>query len=900
MLQHLRRPASFVISLVLLLHVAPAPDGGGGAGAARAQVRATYDRGAAGLGQSLRRLQTTASALHTGAHPDDEDTALIARLARGDSARVGYLSLNRGEGGQNIIGPELFEPLGVIRTEELLQSRRLDGGEQLFTRAFDYGFSKSRAEAAEKWGEGLVLGDMVRAIRLFRPLVVVSRFTGTAADGHGQHQLAGHLTPQAVRAAADPAAFPEHAAEGLRPWRTLKFYVSEGFAPNASNEPTLLLDTGDHDPLIGRSYFEVAMEGRSQHKSQEMGLLELRGAQTSGVRLIESAVKTAGAERGLFDGIDTSIRGIARLAGIGDDLIGDELNDAQRAAARALSEFDALAPRKSIAPLAEGLRAARKARAKLAAAARPAERPGADADFMLARKEREFEEALRRAAGVEVDALSASETIAPGESASVSVRAFVPQGSPVKIGDVRLRAPADWASEAAPEPLPPPSASRRAGEPAAKASFFTLSVPQGAEPTRPYWLREPRDGYVFRWPAGVPKSEPFAAPPVAAEVSAEIGGEPVVITAPVQYRYADDIRGELRRELNVVPALDISLDSNLIIAPTASLPHAARVAVRVANNSQGPVGGDVRLRLPEGWAARPPAAPFKLSKKGERAAVVFNVTVPRGVEPGEYKLSAQATSGGTTYELDMREIAYPHIQTHRIYAPAEARVRVLDLRVAPVRVGYVMGSGDAVPAAIERMGLQVTMLGEDELSAGDLSRFDTIVVGVRASQVRPDFVANHNRLLDFVRAGGALVVQYQRPDYAGLAPFPAKIGPRVTDEAAPVTILQPAHQAFNFPNRIGADDWAGWVQERSLYNFTAFDPRYVPLLESHDAGEEAQRGGEVYAEIGRGKYVYTSYAWFRQLPSGVPGAYRLFANLVSLPAKPPAPAPNARRRRRQP
>jgi len=231
--------------------------------------------------------------------------------------------------------------------------------------------------------------------------------------------------------------------------------------------------------------------------------------------------------------------------------------------------------------------------------------------------------------------------------------------------------------------------------------------------------------------------------------------------------------------------------------------------------------------------------------------------------------------------------------------PAEARVRVLDLKVAPVRVGYVMGSGDAVPAAIERMGLKVTMLGEDDLSSGDLSRFDTIVVGVRASQVRPDFVANHNRLLDFVRAGGTLVVQYQRPDYvtAGLAPFPAKIGPRVTDEAAPVTVLQPGHQAFNFPNRINADDWAGWVQERSLYNFTAFDPRYVPLLESHDAGEGPERGGEVYAEIGRGKYVYTSYAWFRQLPSGVPGAYRMFANLVSLSARPGASAPPARRRR---
>lgn len=878
----LKRCAPFLCSIALLASLVPH--------AARAQVRAQYDMGAAGLGQLLRRLQTTASAMHTGAHPDDEDTALVARLARGDSARVAYVSLNRGEGGQNIIGQELFEPLGVIRTEELLQSRRLDGGAQFFTRTFDYGFSKTRAEAAEKWGESVVLGDMVRAVRLFRPLVVIARFTGTPADGHGQHQLAGHLTPQAFRAAADPDKFPEHIAEGLRPWHPLKLYVSQGFRESADNVPSLRLGTGDFDPLIGRSYFEIAMEGRSQHKSQEMGLLELRGPQSSGLRLVESAVKTDGAERGVFDGIDTSIRGIAKLAGLPDDTIGDELGDAQRAAARALADFDALSPQKIIEPLADGLRAVRKARAKLVSE-KVAEQGRADADFMLARKEREFEEALRRAAGVEVDALASAETVAPGESLPVAVRVFVPVGAPVKVGEIRLRAPEGWTSAPAPEPTPAPAGFRPVRETATKASFFTLAVPRGAQPTQPYWLAAPREGYVFRWPDGAPKNEPFGPPPVVAEADAEIGGVQVKIATPAQYRYADDIRGEIRREPSVVPALTVSLDSNLIIAPTASLPHVARVAVRVTNHARSPAEGEVRLRLPAGWSARPAAAPFRLTKKGERTAAVFGVTVPRSAKPGSYKLAAQASAGGASYGLDMRVIAYPHIQTHRMYEPAEAAVRVFDLKVAPVRVGYVMGSGDQVPAAIERMGLKVTMLGEDELSAGDLSRFDTIVVGVRASEVRPDFVANNNRLLDFVREGGTLVVQYQRPDYVslGLAPFPAQMAARVTDEGAPVTIIQPGHQAFNFPNKIGAEDWAGWVQERSLYNFTTLDTHYSPLLESHDAGEEPQRGGEVYAEIGRGKYVYTSYAWFRQLPTGVPGAYRLFANLISLSAKPGAP-----------
>jgi len=896
-MRHMRKHSAIVLALILsCVPLLPAVHQGN---AARAQVRPVYDRGALGLGQLLRRLQTTASALHTGAHPDDEDTALVARLARGEQARVAYLALNRGEGGQNVIGAELFEPLGIIRTEELLQSRRLDGGEQLFTRTFDYGFTKTRAEAAEKWGEQLVLGDMVRAIRMYRPLVIIARFTGTPADGHGHHQLSGHLTPQAFRAAADPAQFPEHLAEGLRPWQAKKLYVSEGFTENQNNVPTLGLNTGEYDGLLGRSYFEVAMEGRSQHKSQEMGMLELRGAQNSGVRLLESLVKTGETERSVFDGIDTSITGIARLAGVPGDAIGDELSDAQKAATRALASYELLAPQKIIAPLVEGLRALRKGRAKLASG--NIERSARnDADFMLARKESDFAEALRRAAGVEVDALAEDETVAPGESVPISVRVFVPPNSPVKVGEVRLRVPAGWGMETTTEPEKPVRGPFRAArEMAAKAANFKLSVPENAAPTQPYWLNEPRAGLVFKWPEGSPKGEPFNRPLVSGEATIEIDGVEMSIERPVEYRYADDIRGELRRALNVVPALSVALDTDLLVAPSAGLPSAQRIAVRVTNNSQRTLDGAVKLQLPDGWTAQPAAAPFRLNKKGERTAAIFKVTIPRATKAGAYRIAAAAEVGGRTFTQEMRTIAYPHISTHRMYVPAAATVRVFDLKIAPVRVGYIMGSGDQVAEAIRRMNLDVTMLDENELSSGDLARFDTIVVGVRASQVRPDFVANNNRLLEFVKEGGTLIVQYQRPDYvaANLAPYPAKMASRTTDERAPVTILQPQHPAFNFPNKITPEDWEGWVQERSLYNFTTFDPQYVPLLESHDAGEEPQRGGEVYAEIGRGKFVYTSYAWFRQLPSGVPGAYRLFANLLSLskPNRSNSPAKRASR-----
>lgn len=864
-----------------------------------AQVRSVYSNGAQGLGQALRRLQTTASAMHTGAHPDDEDSALIARLARGDQARVAYLSLNRGEGGQNIISSDLFEPLGVIRTEELLQARRLDGGEQFFTRTIDYGFTKTRAEAASKWGEQIVLGDMVRAIRTFRPLVIISRFTGTPADGHGHHQLAGYLTPKAFQAAADPSQFPEQLAEGLRPWQARKLYVSEGFRDNANNKPTLAVDTGQYDYLLGRTYYEIALEGRSQHKSQEQGAIELHGPHESGVRLLKSVVQNSGPEQSVFDGIDTSVTGIAKLSGLRSDTINDELAQMQKSAARALTEYDFLAPQKIIKPLSEGIDATRKARAKLASMSAEANAK-ADADFLLKQKEQEFTEALQRAAGVVVEALADSEVVSPGESVGVTVKVFVPNPSLVKVGEIRLNTAREWRVDSANAPetgAGPFSRFRR--ETAQGSAYFRLSVPENALVTQPYWLSQPRVGDLFQWPDNAPKGRPFEPEQAFGEVKMEIGGTQVIITKAVQYRYADDIRGEIRRDLNVVPAFSVALDSHLIVVPTSNRIQTKQVAIRLTNNSRRSMQGLVRLRLPDTWTAQPAEAQFDIKERNARASVSFTITVPARTKAGSFKIDAEAVVAGKTFNRELHAIEFPHIQTHRMYLPAEATVRVFDLQVAPVRVGYIMGSGDQVPEAIRQMGLQVTMLGEDELSIGDLSRYDTIVVGVRASQVRPDFVANHARITEYVRGGGTLIVQYQRPDYVekGLAPFPAKIGERVTDEDAVVTILQPQHPAFNFPNRITPADWNNWVQERTLYNMTALDPKYVPLLESHDPEEPAQEGGEVYAELGRGKYVYTSYAWFRQLPAGVPGAYRLFANLLSLPKAPKTITPDRSVRR---
>lgn len=849
-----------------------------------AQVRPVYDRGTSGLDHLLGRLQTIASALHTGAHPDDEDSALIARVARGDHARVAYLALNRGEGGQNIIGPELFEALGVIRTEELLQARRLDGGEQFFTRTMDYGFSKTRSEAAAKWGEREVLGDMVRIIRMYRPLVIFSRFSGTPADGHGHHQLAGYLTPLAFKAAADPKEFPEQLSEGLRPWQARKLYVGQGFRADPQSPPTTRVQTGEYDPILGRTYAAIASEGRSQHKSQEMGSIEPLGPQASALRLLQGPPTPASAtETSLFDGLDTSIGAIASVAGLPPGTLRVELAAVQDAAAEALRTFNAEKPRDIIPALARGLTATRAARAALGSVSPDSK---AEAEFLLAIKEHDFIEALVLAAGVTVDPLADTETANPGETLTVSVRTFL-NGATSNVGAARISTPRGWTAEAMKAGASGAAEPRFQRETPSHTDLFRITVPADAAYTQPYWLTQPRQGDLFVWPEGAPKGLPFAPPLLSASVPLTIGGVNVEVQRPVEYRYADRIRGELRRAVEVVPAVSIGLSSRLVMVPIHGKAASQSVTVEATSLSRQPVSGVLSLRTPDGWQTTPASAPLNL-KAGERTAVTFALTPPPSLVPGTVSAVATAVIGGQTYQSEMQLISYPHISPHRLYRPAAVQIQALDLTVADVRVGYIMGSGDQVPEAIRRMGLTVELIDPAMLSSGDLSRFDTIVVGIRASEARPDFVANQARLREFMERGGTLIVQYQQNDYTErqLAPLKGEIGARVTDETAPVRILQPSHPLFTFPNAITSADFNGWVQERNLYAFLEFDKGYTPLLESGDPGEAPNRGGELYVDVGKGHYVYTSYAWFRQLPAGVPGAYRLFANLLSLPKSP--------------
>ena len=879
----MRRPlpaAALVIGLALVATGQPS-----------AQVRPVYSLGAMGLAQLLQRLQTTASVLHTGAHPDDEDSFFVARTVRGEHARVAYLSLNRGEGGQNIIGSELFEALGVIRTEELLQARRLDGGDQFFTRTYDYGFSKSLEEASAKWTERDVLGDMVRVIRSYRPLVIYSRFSGTAADGHGHHSFAGYITPLAFTAAADPSQFPEQLGEGLRPWQARKLYRGQGFPPNAADPPSIQVQSGALDPVIGRSYAEIASEGRSQHKSQSMGGIEVRGPLTTGLKLLQSLANAPAPETGVFDGLDTSLDGIAAASGLPAGALRPELAALSAAARRALDEFNALQPRRSVPALAATLKAIRAARRALAASgvagvAGVAETPRTDADFLLAIKEREAVDALVRASEITLDPLADRETVVPGGAITVSARLFGPKDAATNVS-ARVKAPAGWtvvpASGEGQDETGNPFARR---EQPAFGARYTVTVAPDAPPTQPYFLERRRQTESYAWSAPS-RGLPFDPPLLEVEYAMQLGGESVAVSQPVQFRMADQVRGELRRDVNVTPAVTVGLDSRLLIVPAGGAVSDHRLVVQARSFSPQPVTGTLRLRLPAGWTSTPADAPITL-KPGEQTSAPFVVRAPAGRRPGSLSITAEANIAGTTYTQGVQVIAYPHIQTHRVYSPATATAQVIDLKVAKVKVGYVMGTGDDVPDAIRRMGVEVTMLAPDTLATGDLSVFDTIVIGIRASQARPDFVANHGRLLQYVDRGGTLVVQYQQNDYIAkkLLPFPAEMASRVTDENAPVEILQPTHPVFTFPNTITAADFSGWVQDRNLYAFTKFDPKYIPLLATADRGEAPQTGGQVVAEIGKGRFVYTSYAWFRQLPAGVPGAYRQFANLVSLSKAP--------------
>jgi LmbE family N-acetylglucosaminyl deacetylase len=828
-------------------------------------------RGAAALGEAIEGLGTTARVLMIGAHPDDEDTQLISFLATGRHVETAYLSLTRGDGGQNLIGNELGEGLGMIRTEELLAARRLDGGRQYFTRAFDFGFSKTLDETSQHWPKDSILEDAVAIVRAFRPHVIIAVFTGTPADGHGHHQFSAVIAREVFDAAADTVRFPPTRMGGLPPWTPLKFYrlVRGG-------NGTLNFNAGEYDPLLGETYSQIATVSRSQHRSQGQGGLPQRGPRFSGVRLEISRVSDAKApERGLFDGIDTSWARFTPLS-LADSVRSaiDSLAASQAAIGRVANPMD---PSKLVGPLAAHVRLATRATSGITCPATLCSAAVGDLALALDLTRERATSALLVAAGVNVEATAPRELIAERDSVPVTVAVYNQGKAPVALERAAISTqPADAAQPL--RVIPPDSVARQ-----------TLTYHAGSNPMVSWWLSRPRRGDMFVLPAAPGSVAPQL---VVGEDRLENSSVDAVLkiaevdvpvhTGPIVYRFADPVRGEVRRPIAVVPEITVLLQHEVEYA-RANAPIDRTMAVSVRSAATTPRDVDVSLTLPSGLRADSATRRVTLKPFGS-ASLYFRVQ--GRLAPGRHQIKATATAGDETFDLGFVPIEYEHIRPQRLYRQSVVQVEAVNGSFANLRVGYIRGVGDNVMPMLEELGLPVTELDPATLAHVNLSSFTTIVLGTRAYEASPALVANNPVLMRFVRNGGTLVTQYGQAEYAqpGILPYPITLSrpaDRVTDERAAVRVIDPSSPLLSAPNRIGENDFANWVQERALYMPHTFDKQYHALFSLNDPNEPPNDAAVLVAPMGKGTYIYTTFSFFRQLPAGNPGAARLFMNLLS-------------------
>lgn len=810
--------------------------------------------GANEIQQSLERVGVVGNALMIAAHPDDENTAVLAWLSRGRHVRTAYLSLTRGEGGQNLIGPEQGDALGVIRTQELLDARRIDGAEQFFTRAIDFGFSKSPKEAIAKWGHDEILSDIVWVIRRFRPDVIILRFSGTPDDGHGHHQASAILGREAFDAAGDPARFPEQ-LRWVKPWKATRL-VWNAFAFNPEQEKKaaatpnrIAVDVGAFNPVLGRSYAEIAGISRSQHRTQSMGAPQTRGPSVNYFVPIKGDV----AKNDLFDGVDISWKRIP-----GGDAPGELL-------AKAANEFSPEHPERILPLLAE-------ARDRVAAIAVRGQ-PSAE------EKLSEIDRLVALCAGLWLDATCDRSAVAPGDTVKVNVTALR-----------RLPGLARWENFGLAGLSSNESQSVNADllDNQVVSKEVVVRVPLTASYSQPFWLAEPPQGsrYNITDQQLIGRADPV--PVLTSTFDLHVAGTRIHVDVPVHFRYVDHLRGELTRPLEIVPPVSVNLPERAVIFPSG---QERRITVQVKAHF-APVEGSVKLDVPKGWSVNSGEPAFRLDAPGSQKEVVFTIKPPALHENTRAWFRAVATVNGREIVTGIQAIEYEHIPPEVVFRESSGVLQPENLEVLARNVGYVMGAGDNVPDALRQMGLNVTLLSEADLLRGDLSRFDAIVTGVRAYNVRQDLAAAQPRLLAYIENGGTMVVQYNVLDYPRIGAKPLQPGPvgpysleisreRVVDEDSPVSLTSPDSPLLHRPNAIGPEDFTGWIQERGLYFADKWDPRYSTLIATHDVGEKDLPGGTLYTRYGKGAYVFTAYSWFRELPAGVPGAYRLFANLLS-------------------
>ena len=864
--------------------------------APRAQLKVLPEQGGRiGLGLMLRHLSNTGIFMESTGHPDDENSGLHAMLGLGKGYRTALATATRGTGGQNEIGPELFEALAVLRTEELAAVHRWDGSEQYFARAIDFGYSFSIEETFEKWGKDAILSDYVRLIRAIRPDVIIAMRPD--GEGGGQHhQASARITAEAFRAAADPSRFPEQIKEGLRPWQARKLYHSQGFGARAAapGVKVVAVNTNVYDPLLGQTYAELGSQARSSHKCQGMGqLLALPGPAGMQYRLADTSIagQADKAETSLFDGIDSTIAGLTNYAtGQAPEPLKSGLAAIAKEVDRARRAFDTQETAATGPPLLAGLAAIRTLLRQLGGMGLE-ESAAYEIAFRLKVKEHEFERAAILAQGLRVDVLADDGLVVAGQPIRVTVIVANRGVLDVAIKQIALDG-FDGEASCKPDTVAASSVYR---------CEANVRVPADARLTTPYW--EPlKDAARYEYEPDAPFGAPFRPTPFRATLDLGLSGHDVMLDAPVLYRYEGSIfSGEKRMELQVVPRFSVRPVPDIAIIPigAAKDPKAGReIRVTVTSGMKGRSSGRAELLVPTGWSVAPASGPVEFAREDEAQTVRFVVTPPQAVRPGEYRIRAVVADESQPFGLGYEVIEYPHISRRHRIVPAETTVKVVDVKVAPgLRVGYVMGVGDQVPPAIQQLGVQLDLLDADTLGWGGLSRYDAVVTGVRAYERRADLRAHNQRLLDYVNSGGTLIVQYNKFEFneAQFSPLPAKVSSnRVTGENAPVQVLVPEHPVFTFPNRIGDAAWTGWVQERGLYFLGEKDPAYVDLIQIEDPfpfNRGMKRGALVEAKVGKGRWIYVGLGLWRQLPAGTDGAYALLANLLSVGRAGAAPAP---------
>jgi LmbE family N-acetylglucosaminyl deacetylase len=791
--------------------------------------------------QSLNKLQVLGSVLYIAAHPDDENTRLLAYLAQEKHYRTGYLALTRGDGGQNLIGNEQSELLGLIRTQELLAARRVDGAEQFFTRANDFGFSKGPGETLKIWDREKILGDMVWVIRKFRPDVMICRFPTDGRGGHGHHTSSAILAQEAFAAAADPKRFSEQ-LQYVQPWqaRRLLWNTFNFGGNNTTAEDQFKIDVGGYNPLLGKGYGELAAESRSNHKTQGFGTANQRGQSFEYFQtLLGDAPKGD-----LIDGVNTTWGRVE-----GGTSIASALTDIKKS-------FDDEHPDKSVAALVEVLKHVEKLQDS----------------YWREQKEKELKDLIMACAGLWFEAYTSEPTYAVGDSMNVRLQ---------MISRYNLNSKLESFSTSLADMMVLKNLELKPNQ------LQTINIKQRAEHlSQPYWLESPHPigTYTINDNTKVGNPENPDAPKITFNFM--IDGAPISIDRKLAYKYVDPAKGEIYQPVEITPPIIANVAS-----PVYVFAGKQQKVVQLNLKAFAAGSGSINLQPITGWSISPAKIAFTDKKKGDEWSAEFIVS-PTDNQQKSAVLTAVAEINGKISSLGIQRIHYDHIPNITLFPPAQAKLVSIDLKLnaGTHKIGYIAGAGDLVPEALKQVGYDVHMLTENEIMTGNLSQYDAIITGVRAFNVNPRLVVEQPRLLEYVKRGGNLVVQYNTFNNLvtnQIGPYPFRVvNERVTDENAKVTFTNSASPVLNFPNKISQADFDGWVQERGLYFVSGIDPKYQTPFDMNDPGEAPNKGSLITTEYGQGRFVYTSLDFFRELPAGVPGAYRLFVNLMSAPPKP--------------